>query len=111
MMGTHTVRVALDEFGAIGSSIDDGASLPVRFRQILFVERQKGEDPKLFRDAPFFGAGSANRLDLTEARKSGLVARAWGFAELDRPASVDEHCENFAATDTPLTPWYQKYVD
>ena len=106
---THTVRVELDEFEAIGSSIDGGPTLPLRFRQILFVERQKGEDPKLFRDAPFFGAGAANRSDLAEARRAGLVCRAWGFAELDQPSPPTD-LENFPATDTPLIAWYQTYV-
>lgn len=108
---THTVRAELDAFGAIGCAIDGGASSPIRFRQVLFVERQKDEDPKIFRDAPFFGAGAANRRDLEQARKAGLVCRAWGFAELDRPASPAEPLENFPATDTPLTAWYQTYVE
>jgi hypothetical protein len=107
---THTVRAELDEFGAIGCSIDGGPSLPLRFRQVLFVERQKGEDPNLFRDAPFFGAGAANRSDLAEARRAGLVCRAWGFAEPDRPTPAID-LENFPATDTPLLAWYQTYVE
>lgn len=108
--GTHKVRAMPDDMGALVCSIDNGPALPVRFRQLLFVERQKGEDPKLFRDAPFFGAGAANRPDLMEARKGGLVCRAWGFAELDQPAPPFSHQENFAATDTPLIAWYQTYV-
>ena len=105
----RAVRVDVDALGAIGCSLDGGPSLPLRFRQILFVERQAGEDPKLFRDASFFGAGAANRRDLAEARKLGLVCRAWGFAEFDRPADATD-LENFPATDTPLIGWYQTYV-
>ena len=105
----RTVRVDVDALGAAGCSLDAGPSLPLRFRQILFVERQAGEDPKLFRDASFFGAGAANRRDLAEARRSGMVCRAWGFAELDRPADAID-LENFPATDTPLIGWYQTYV-
>jgi hypothetical protein len=107
----HTVRVAPDGLGAIGCAIDGGVSLPVRFRQVGFVERQKGEDPKVFRDAPFFGAGAANRLDIAEARNSGLVARAWGFGELDRTDPPSPPQENFPATDTPHEVWYRTYVD
>jgi hypothetical protein len=108
---THTIRVEPDALGAIGCAIDGGTSVPVRFRQIVFVERQSGEDPKIFRDAPFFGAGAANRHDLEEARKAGLVCRAWGFAELNKPAMPAEDLENFPATDTPLIVWYQTYVN
>ncbi|MEO6221652.1 MAG: hypothetical protein ABIP90_00275, partial [Vicinamibacterales bacterium] len=96
---------------AIGSAIDGGKDVPIRFRQILFVERQKDEDPKLFRDAPFFGAGAANRHDLEEARKAGLVCRAWGFAELNKPVGAGANLENFPATDTPLIAWYQTYIE
>jgi hypothetical protein len=106
---THTVRVEPDALGAIGCAIDTGASLPVRFRQIMFVERQPGEDPKIFRDAPFFGAGAANRNDLVIARQAGLVCRAWGFAEINKPSPLTD-LENFPATDTPLIAWYQTYV-
>lgn len=103
---THTVRVEPDAEGAIGCAIDAGTSVPIRFRQILFVERQSGEDPKIFRDAPFFGSGAANRDDLRKALAAGLVCRGWGFAELNKPpASTD--LENFPATDTPLIAWYQ----
>lgn len=107
----RTVSVAPDALGAIGCSVDGGASVPVRFRQVLFVERQKGEDPALFRDAPFFGAGAANRADVAAARAEGLVSRAWGFAELDQPDASATHRENFPATDTPLMAWYHKYID
>jgi hypothetical protein len=103
---THTIRVESDALGAIGCAIDGGAALPVRFRQILFVERQTGEDPKIFRDAPFFGAGAAHRDDLREARSAGLVCRGWGFGELNKPATTTD-LENFPATDTPLIGWYQ----
>src|SRR5688572_30065021 len=102
---THSIRVEPDALGAIGSAIDGAASLPIRFRQILFVERQPGEDPKIFRDAPFFGAGAANRNDLVAARQAGLVCRAWGFAELNKPIPPTD-LENFPATDTPLIAWY-----
>ncbi|HUR19524.1 MAG TPA: hypothetical protein VMZ90_01865 [Vicinamibacterales bacterium] len=109
--GTHTIRVEPDALGAIGCAIDGGALLPIRFRQILFVERQSGEDPTIFRDAPFFGAGAANRHDLAEARKAGLVCRAWGFAELNKCDPTATDLENFPATDTPLIAWYQTYVN
>jgi hypothetical protein len=105
----HTVRVEPDALGAIGCAIDDGAPVPIRYRQVLFIERQKDEDPKIFRDAPFFGAGAANRDDLKKAREAGLVCRGWGFAELNKPATLDD-LENFPATDTPLFAWYQTYV-
>jgi hypothetical protein len=108
---SRTVRAEPDALGAIHCSVDGGEPAPVRFRQVLFVERQKGEDPKIFRDAPFFGAGAANRADIAAARAEGLVARAWGFAELDRPDANAAHRENFPATDTPLMPWYHTYIE
>ncbi len=107
---THSVRVEPDDLGALGCAIDGGTSVPIRFRQVMFVERQKDEDPNIFRDAPFFGAGAANRSDLIAARRAGLVCRAWGFAKLDQPAQPVTHQENFPATDTPLVAWYQTYV-
>lgn len=109
--GSHKVVAEADALGAICCSVDGGATLPARFRQVLFVERQKDEDPKIFRDAPFFGAGAANLADVAAARKEGLVARAWGFAELHRPDASATHRENFPATDTPLLAWYQTYIE
>lgn len=107
---THKVMASADAKGAIHCAIDAAAPRPARFEQLLFVERQKGEDPAIFRDAPFFGAGAANRADVAKARAEGLVARAWGFSELDKAGAPGSTQENFPATDTPHDGWYQKYV-
>jgi len=106
----HQVRVSVDDLGAVQSSVGRRPSSPVRFRQVLFVERQGGEDPSAFRDAPFFGAGAANQQEIGDARRLGLVARAWGFGEVDKTQPPTSPQENFPATDTPHTVWYQNYV-
>lgn len=108
--GARTVAASVDSRGAIHCAINAFVPRPARFQQLVFVERQKGEDPAIFRDAPFFGAGAANRDDVAKARAEGLVARAWGFAELDKTAAPGSPQENFPATDTPLDDWYQEYV-
>jgi len=108
---TRQLHVSSDQLGAIGCAIDGGVLMPVRFRQVAFVERQNSEDPRIFRDALFFAAGAANRAELAKARSSGLVARAWGFTEHDRPGSPGQPLENFPATDTPHEAWYLTYVE
>jgi len=108
--GTHSISVGLDHLGAVGCVVDSGVLQPVRFPQVLFVECQKGEDPALFRDAPFFGAGAANQSEIAAARRKGLVARAWGFTEADKTQPPSPPQENLPATDAPHTAWYRNYV-
>ena len=108
---SRVVHASIDALGAVGCRVDGGPWEPARFQQVVFVERQKGEDPKDFRDARFFAAGASNRADIAQAKSEGLVTRAWGFAvpdSLDPPASPPE---NFPATDTPHDEWYQEYLD
>ncbi len=105
----NQIRASSDALGSIGCDIDRGVWEPVRFQQAVFVERQQGEDPKDFRDALFFAAGASNRADIAQAKREGLVTRAWGFSELDQPATSPQ--ENFPATDTPHDAWYQEYFD
>lgn len=107
---SHQWRASIDHLGAIGCAVDGGVPMPVRFRQMAFVERQNSEDPRIFRDALFFAAGAANRHELAQARRGGLIARAWGFAERDKAESSGQPPENFPATDTPHEPWYLTYV-
>ncbi len=104
------VGASSDPLGSIGCVVDDGPWEPVRFQQVLFVERQKGEDPKAFRDALFFAAGASNGADIAHAKSESLVTRAWGFAENDRTDGQGSQ-ENFPATDTPHEEWYQDYLD
>ncbi len=107
---SHAVRASPDNPGAIGCTLDGATWRPVRFRQVAFVERQKGEDPRLFRDARFFAAGAANQAEIAQAREQGLVARAWGFTKHDKADPPGSPPENFPATDTPYQPWYRQYV-
>jgi hypothetical protein len=102
-----SVQATVDGLGSIGCVVDGGPSQPVRFEQVMFVERQKGEDPHAFRDALFFAAGAGNRDDITQARAAGLITRAWGFSKVDIVAPPQE---NFPATDTPHQAWYQAYL-
>jgi hypothetical protein len=103
----HIVRCAVGPEGWIGCRLDAGPLLPVRFRQIAFVERQRGEDPAVMRDALFFAADAKHKPAIADARAQGLVARAWGFENGDQTAPW---VENMPATDTPSEAWYQAYL-
>ncbi len=83
---------------------------PVRFRQLAFVEEQKGDDRGVIRDALFFATDAKDKAAITEARRRGLVARAWGFEESDRTSPPSPPPENMPATDTPRAAWYQAYM-
>jgi hypothetical protein len=101
------IRGAVDAEGWIGCRLDAGPLMPVRFRQVAFVERQRGEDPAMMKDALFFAADAKHKAAITEARNQGLVARAWGFENGDQTVPW---VENVPATDTPSEPWYRDYV-
>jgi hypothetical protein len=83
---------------------------PVRFRQLAFVEEQKGDDRGVIRDALFFAADAKDEAAVAEARSRGLVARAWGYEESDRPTPPSPPPENMPATDTPQAAWYQAFM-
>jgi len=84
---------------------------PVRFRPIVFVEEQKGDDRAAIRDALFFAASAADRAAIAAARARGQVVRAWGFSEDDRTPSPAAPVENMPATDTPSAEWYTEYLE
>ena len=83
---------------------------PVRFRQLAFVEEQKGDDPRVIRDALFFAADAKDRAAVAESRNRGLVARAWGYEQGDQSSPPSLPQENMPATDTPQAAWYQAYM-
>ncbi len=97
----------VDPAGWIGCSYAAGLLQPARFRQLAFVELQKGEDPATLRDALFFAADAKNRAAIASARSRGLVCRAWGFEQGDE---TTPWVENMPATDSPSAPWYQAYM-
>jgi len=102
--------------GWIGCTIDGGALQPARFRQVAFVELQKGENSGAFVDPLFFGAPANEKAAIVEARGRGLIARAWGFdsGNLPNPPNPanppDPLTENLPATDKPDAPGYQTYL-
>jgi hypothetical protein len=104
---THRIKCTRDPAGWIGSTFDDGALTPARFRQLAFVELQKGEDATVMRDALFFAADAKAKAAIKHARDDGLVARAWSFENGDQ---TSPWAENMPATDTPAERWYRDYM-
>jgi len=104
------LRCGVDDRGAIGWGVAGGPLQPVRFRQVAFVEEQKGDDAGAIRDAAFFAAGAKDQASIADARNRGLVARAWGFDETDKTQPPSPPQENMPATDTPEKTWYQQYM-
>ncbi len=103
------LRCEADGEGVISAGFV-GDLRPVRFRQLAFVEEQKGDDPSVIRDALFFAAEAKNQAAVAEARARGLVTRAWGYEEEDRPPAPTPGAENMPATDTPRAAWYGDYM-
>jgi hypothetical protein len=88
--------------GTISVVVDSGVPQPVRFRQVAFVEMQKGNDPLIEREALFFGEDAKLKDELAAAISRGLVVRAWGFEAGDETSPP----ANMPATDVPRAPWY-----
>ena len=113
---SQRLRCAVDAAGWIGCAFDEGALQPARFRQLAFIEVQKGESPDAFIDALFFAAPANERAAIGEARSRGLVARGWGFdagnlpSPPNPPSPPDPLAENLPATDGPAAPGYQTYM-
>lgn len=103
------LRCEADAEGVIRAGVG-GDLRPVRFRQLAFVEEQKGDDRCVIRDALFFAAGAKNQAAVAEARARGLVTRAWGYEEVDLPVDPTPGAENMPATDTPRAAWYADYM-
>jgi hypothetical protein len=92
------------EAGLIRATFDVGPSELVRFRQLAFVERQKGNDDSLFAEARFFAADAKNKTDIQAAGLAGKVTRAWNFEPGDQtqppanmPATNDHTGLDYAA--------------
>jgi hypothetical protein len=98
-------RCATDATGAVVFGPEAGELLPVRFRQVAFVEEQLGDPRDSVRDALFFAADAKNGPALQAARQRGQVVRAWGFEECDVPG-----CAQIDATDDPRAAWYAQFT-
>jgi hypothetical protein len=101
-----TYRCAIDADGAVVCGPEGGELLPVRFRQVAFVEEQKGDRRESIRDAFFFAADAKAGPALEAARQRGQVVRAWGFEESDVPGVAQA-----AATDEPRAAWYERFTN
>lgn len=106
----HELRSEIDSEGFLGCAVNGGTAEPVRFRQVLFVEEQKGDPASAIRDARFFAASAKDRAAIAEARLRGLVTRAWGFDQSDVVIGLTLPIENVPATDTPAVAWYDSYM-
>jgi hypothetical protein len=102
----RTLRCGTDPGGAVVCGSAAGALPPVRFRQVVFVEEQKGDARESMRDALFFAADAKDRPALDAARRRGQVVRAWGFEQADVPGQAQ-----VPATDEPRAAWYERYTD
>ena len=86
-----------------------GASGRIRYRQLLFVERQKSDAGDLASAGQVFaaaaadtGAGTASWV--SEMQAAGRVVRLWQFG--DKHSAL---VPNYPATDTPYADWYTAY--
>ena len=73
---THNIRCSIDGGGLVVCSFN-GSARRVAFRQVAFVERQKGDDPAFFTTAVFFAADAGSKKEIAQARNTGFVARTW----------------------------------
>ena len=106
----HALRALANQARMILFSVD-GRQRAVGFRQVAFVERQKGDLPPEIGDALFFAADAGSRHDIAEARNQRIPSRAWWFHERNRTDPPSPPQENAAATDTPYDQWYADYMD
>jgi len=103
---SHDLRCAVGSLGEVTASVDPEPPVPVRFRQIAFLERQDGETSEFLQDAPFFAAPAGRHAAIQNARLAGRVVRAWGFEVGD---TTNPHA-NMPATDRPSDPRYLAYL-
>jgi hypothetical protein len=105
--GGTAYQCASDADGVIVCGPVEGAQVPVRFRQLLFVEEQKRDHRESLRDALFFGADARDRSALAAAAAPprSQIVRAWGLDSNDLPCPAQ-----VGATDEPLAAWYQDYT-
>jgi hypothetical protein len=100
-----TYECVEDDAGAVVCGPVGGAQRPVRFRQLLFVEEQKGDRREALRDALFFAADAKDKSALAAAAARHQMVRAWGLESDDVPCPAQ-----IAATDDPRAAWYQDYT-
>lgn len=105
----HALRCLTNANGMVLCELD-GGQLPVRYRQLAFVELQSEEDRADLVDPLFYGASATSRDAIARARNLGLTARAWWFKDGNQTPTPCPPQENFAATDHPFDPWYAPYM-
>jgi hypothetical protein len=111
--GTVTVSTGTDSvFSAVLRwSTGAGKSGRIRYRQLLFVENQKGDSPDLALDGvDFFATGASTASGTVSWVESKLatkgLVRLWGFASSHTSVPV-----TYPATDHPYSAWYEAYCD
>jgi len=81
----------------------------VRYAQIAFIDTNWG-DPSVLTEASRFRSFRSGQHEQTlEWQAEGGISRMWKFDE-DDAAAVDPP-PNFAATDEPLSSWYQNWAE
>jgi hypothetical protein len=106
----HQLRSLTNVQGVIFCAFDT-VQRAVGYRQVAFVEMQKEETRADLRDPLFYGASAGEPQMIANARRSGLVARAWWFKEDHAAAPPGPPRENWAGTDFPLEDWYTRYMN
>jgi hypothetical protein len=113
--GDHTLACTKDPAAEwLGTSFDDATLLPVRFRQIAFVEMQNETELSTLIDPLFFAAIARDKpaIAWSRARVPPLVARAYDFKDGDQtydPQTSAPWVENMPATDWPSQTFYKRY--
>jgi hypothetical protein len=102
----RVVQCAPGPAAVIQASVEQGAMQPVRYRQVAFVEEQKGDDAGLLVDPLFFAADAGDQALIVAARGAGKVVRAWGFS----PGQETTPPANMPATDDPYAGGYAPHV-
>jgi len=111
----RAIAVRTGSHGAFGSDTllySAGGSPPrrIRYRQLAFVEAQRGGDSALEQEGAWFFAASARIADARKWaqgwRQGGKIVRLWEFND---PRFATDPPPSFAATDHPATDWYRAY--
>jgi hypothetical protein len=110
--GSVSVTTGIDSAGVSDTLLYSTGSVSqarITYRQVLFVEYQKGDSSRLANDGLWFYAASASNLDWGGSMQAaGKIVRLWGFDD-ESDTSVTPPV-SFPATDTPYVSWYQQYA-
>jgi hypothetical protein len=113
--GRRSIQVKTGPHGAFGGdtllyTTGAAGSERIRYRQLAFVEMQRGGDPALAGEGAWFFAATAKNADARRWaqgwRLGGKLVRLWEFN--DRRFATDPP-PSFAATDHPGAGWYKEY--